>query len=149
MLRSLFAAACVAVATANDRVNNQITTTLWELIVRDQDKQGAFGRLVEFLVGDPTYAGSRSEDGRGAVFWAMESGNMAALALVKEVNDRAYELQMSDKDGSGKTPVDLCGKGKCEITDKHTEKVQKEISAYKKKLASILVMGGILSMMTE
>jgi hypothetical protein len=103
MLRSVFVAlsAPFVAGRQNERVNTQITTMLWELIVRDQGKSGSLSRLTELLSSDNTYAGLRSEDGRGAVFWAMEAGNMPALALVKELNDGAYEAQMKDADDSG------------------------------------------------
>merc|ERR1719295_2384907 len=80
--------------------NTQETTLLWTLISTSQNMQ-----LHGFIIEHPSVLMLRSEDGRGAIWWAWEYKNAEALAILA-VN--GVDLHYSQTDESGTKPFELC-----------------------------------------
>mmetsp|Transcript_12796 Transcript_12796/g.11394 ORF Transcript_12796/g.11394 Transcript_12796/m.11394 type:complete len:190 (+) Transcript_12796:71-640(+) len=80
--------------------NTQETTLLWTLISTSQNMQ-----LHGFIIEHPSVLMLRSEDGRGAIWWAWEYKNAEALAILA-VN--GVDLHYSQTDNNGQKPHELC-----------------------------------------
>eukprot|EP01084_Bolivina_argentea_P143693 252274_1 len=80
--------------------NTQETTLLWTLISTSQNMQ-----LHGFIVEHPSVLMLRSEDGRGAIWWAWEYKNAEALAILAA---NGVDLHYSQTDIDGKKPYELC-----------------------------------------
>jgi len=70
---------------------------MWELISQNKVKE-----LITVLSDYPEAAHSRSGDGRGPMFWAMEFGNGKIVSILKKVG-----VSTTVKDERGVTPMDL------------------------------------------
>jgi dolichyl-diphosphooligosaccharide--protein glycosyltransferase len=70
---------------------------MWEIISNGHVKE-----LIEMLTDYPELAHSRSADGRGPMFWAMEYGNEKIIRVLKKVG-----VSTTVKDAKGLTPLDL------------------------------------------
>ncbi|GKY92313.1 dolichyl-diphosphooligosaccharide--protein glycosyltransferase subunit stt3a [Mayamaea pseudoterrestris] len=83
-----------------DWTNDETTTMLWELVSR-----GRMEELKALFSQIPHAAHSRSEDGRGPLFWAYENGQREVIELLKS-------LGVSDDrtDSKGLKPSDLAPK---------------------------------------
>merc|ERR1719493_607064 len=79
--------------------NTELTTNLWKMISSQENYQ-----LASFCAQNPNAVHARSEDGRGALWWAFEYGNAEALATLKVWG---ADLETSDKDEDGNVPADL------------------------------------------
>mmetsp|Transcript_37690 Transcript_37690/g.61960 ORF Transcript_37690/g.61960 Transcript_37690/m.61960 type:complete len:185 (+) Transcript_37690:85-639(+) len=80
--------------------NTQETTLIWTLISTGQSMQ-----LHGFIIEHPSVLMLRSEDGRGAIWWAWEFKNAEALAILA-VN--GVDLHYPQEDANGKKPFELC-----------------------------------------
>jgi dolichyl-diphosphooligosaccharide--protein glycosyltransferase len=92
-------------ATYSRWEDTEYTTLLWNVITR-----GDLDELQALLEKVPLAAFVRSSDGRGPMWWAMESRNQEIVKFLI-----AYGLSYEDKDKYGLTPVDLLSVSK---TDK-------------------------------
>ena len=81
------------------------TSHMWELISQSKVKE-----MMEVLADYPEAAHSRSKDGRGPMFWAMEFGNEKVVRVLKKVG-----VSTTVKDSKGFTPIDLQKKGASEL----------------------------------
>jgi dolichyl-diphosphooligosaccharide--protein glycosyltransferase len=83
-----------------DWTNDETTTILWEMV-----SKGRVDELKGLLSQMPHAAHSRSEDGRGPLFWAYENDQREVIELLKS-------LGVSDDrtDGKGFKPSDLARK---------------------------------------
>jgi len=86
-------------ATNSRWEDTEYTTLLWNIISR-----GDIGELQALLEKVPLAAYVRSSDGRGPMWWAMESRKQDIVKFLI-----AYGLSYEDKDKYGFTPVDLLG----------------------------------------
>jgi dolichyl-diphosphooligosaccharide--protein glycosyltransferase len=77
--------------------DNPTTSMMWEIISNGHVKE-----LIEMLTDYPELAHSRSADGRGPMFWAMEYGNEKIIRVLKKVG-----VSTTVKDAKGLTPLDL------------------------------------------
>ena len=73
------------------------TTLMWKLI-----STNAIEDLKAWLEAEPHKAFIRSKDGRGPMFWSFELRNEEATKLLMKAG-----VPHTDRDSSGKTPVDL------------------------------------------
>eukprot|EP01084_Bolivina_argentea_P049623 91256_1 len=98
---TLFSLFCrIHVSMSQNFENTQETTLLWTLISTNQNMQ-----LHGFIIEHPSVLMLRSEDGRGAIWWAWEYKNAEALAILA-VN--GVDLHYSQTDIDGKKPFELC-----------------------------------------
>merc|ERR1719192_2218898 len=88
------------ISPSAEHQNTQETTLLWTLISTSQNMQ-----LHGFIIEHPSVLMLRSEDGRGAIWWAWEYKNAEALAILA-VN--GVDLHYSQTDIDGKKPFELC-----------------------------------------
>merc|ERR1719192_1417069 len=88
------------ISTSSSHENTQETTLLWTLISTSQNMQ-----LHGFIIEHPSVLMLRSEDGRGAIWWAWEYKNAEALAILA-VN--GVDLHYSQTDNNGEKPYELC-----------------------------------------
>merc|ERR1719273_705460 len=100
MSSSLLSLVLLLCGCAVAQENTQETTLLWTLISTSQNMQ-----LHGFIIEHPNVLMMRSEDGRGAIWWAWEYKNAEALAILA-VN--GVDLHYSQTDESGKKPFELC-----------------------------------------
>ncbi|EEC43089.1 STT3 subunit-like protein [Phaeodactylum tricornutum CCAP 1055/1] len=77
--------------------NTDDTTRMWNLI-----NSNAVEELKAWLEAEPHKAYVRSEDGRGPMWWAFEKRNEDVTKLLMKAG-----VPYTDRDGSGKTPLDL------------------------------------------
>jgi dolichyl-diphosphooligosaccharide--protein glycosyltransferase len=84
-----------------DWKNTDTTTALWSLISQNRMKE-----LKDWLYTDPPIAFTRSEDGRGPMWWAYEQRNQEVVKFLKKIG-----VPDTEKDSNGKTPVDLLQMG--------------------------------------
>ena len=77
--------------------DSEEATLMWNLI-----NKNSVVDIKEWLTKDPSAAHLRSADGRGPMWWAYESKN---LEIVKEL--MSYGVSIKEKDGQGKTPLDM------------------------------------------
>ena len=83
-----------------DWTNDDTTTVLWELV-----SNGRVDELRTLLAQVPHAAHSRSEDGRGPMFWAYEYGQSAVIDLLKSVG-----VSEDRTDSQGLKPSDMARK---------------------------------------
>lgn len=84
-----------------DWKNTDTTTALWSLISQNRMKE-----LKDWLYTDPPIAFTRSEDGRGPMWWAYEQRNQDVVKFLKKIG-----VPDTEKDSNGKTPADLLSMG--------------------------------------
>jgi len=77
--------------------DSEITSMMWEYISQNRIKD-----LIGVLTDQPELAHSRSKDGRGPMFWAMEFGNEKIIRILKKVG-----VSTTVKDSNGLTPLDM------------------------------------------
>eukprot|EP00397_Hematodinium_sp_SG-2012_P055715 GEMP01068199.1.p1 GENE.GEMP01068199.1~~GEMP01068199.1.p1 ORF type:complete len:179 (+),score=55.52 GEMP01068199.1:97-633(+) len=82
--------------------NTMVTTNLWQMISKN-DESGALENLV---FRNPSVLERRSEDGRGALWWAWEYRNIDALALYLAHD---LDIHAPDADRYGNSAVSMCG----------------------------------------
>jgi len=73
------------------------STLMWKVVTTNAKHD-----LIQWLAQYPIAAYVRSSDGRGPMWWAYESNNMAVAELLKKLG-----LSDKDRDKHGKRPVDL------------------------------------------
>lgn len=73
------------------------STLMWKVVTTNAKHD-----LIQWLAQYPIAAFVRSSDGRGPMWWAYESNNMAIVELLKKLG-----LSDKDRDKHGKRPVDL------------------------------------------
>merc|ERR1719273_1103719 len=100
MSSSLLSLVLLLCGCAVAQENTQETTLLWTLISTSQNMQ-----LHGFIIEHPNVLMMRSEDGRGAIWWAWEYKNAEALAILA-VN--GVDLHYAQSDNDGKKPYELC-----------------------------------------
>jgi dolichyl-diphosphooligosaccharide---protein glycosyltransferase len=83
-----------------DWTNDETTTIMWELV-----SKGRVDELRSLLAQIPQAAHSRSEDGRGPMFWAYEYGQTEVIELLKSVG-----VSVDRTDSQGLKPTDLARK---------------------------------------
>lgn len=81
----------------NSWEDSDASTLMWQII-----KDNQVDELKSWLKQDPAVAFLRSNDGRGPMFWAYEQKNEVITKILLEAG-----VPNTDRDGSGKTPVDL------------------------------------------
>jgi len=79
--------------------NTEVTTNLWRMVNSKENYQ-----LATFLVQDPTAKLTRSEDGRGVLWWAWEYGNAEALATLQA---NGLDMVSEEEDEQGNKPQDM------------------------------------------
>merc|ERR1740129_2349980 len=79
--------------------NTEVTTSLWRMISSGENYQ-----LASLCAQNPEAIKARSEDGRGALWWAFEYGNAEALATLKVWG---ANLESQEKDEDGNVPANL------------------------------------------
>jgi dolichyl-diphosphooligosaccharide---protein glycosyltransferase len=77
--------------------DTDVSTALWSLI-----QQNRIVELKEWFLKDPTVPYTRSQDGRGPMWWAHEMRKSEIVKMLRSVG-----IPDSDKDAQGKTPADL------------------------------------------
>jgi hypothetical protein len=111
-------------AIAAERRDTEVTTLLWQLSTDPKKSE----QLHKLLVENPEYLKLRSGDGRGALWWAFESGNSDAVAFMQAVDEKAVTALLKEKDDKGSTPAELCkDKEKCSPTAEQLEKGKAEV----------------------
>merc|ERR1719293_120834 len=115
--------------------NTQETTLLWTLISSSQNMQ-----LHGFIIEHPSVLMLRSQDGRGAIWWAWEYKNAEALAILA-VN--GVDLHYSQTDESGTKPFELCdsyeetlkeAQSLIELKKIEKERIKEQIEEEKRKM---------------
>merc|ERR1719445_1784672 len=110
------------ISPSAEHENTQETTLLWTLISTSQNMQ-----LHGFIIEHPSVLMLRSEDGRGAIWWAWEYKNAEALAILA-VN--GVDLHFSQTDASGSKPFELCDSYEDTLKEAQslieTKKIEKE-----------------------
>merc|ERR1719192_1729946 len=110
------------ISPSAEHQNTQETTLLWTLISTSQNMQ-----LHGFIIEHPSVLMLRSEDGRGAIWWAWEYKNAEALAILA-VN--GVDLHYSQTDESGTKPFALCDSYEDTLKEAQslieTKKIEKE-----------------------
>jgi len=97
MLVVIFALLAVGIGLADEEWRNTETTTmLWRLI--SEKRSNELAQLI--LSHQKEVLTARSEDGRGALFWAWEYGNEEALAIFLNFGIDIESDEMKDADGS-------------------------------------------------
>merc|ERR1740129_2141010 len=112
--------------------NTEVTTSLWRMISSGENYQ-----LASLCAQNPEAIKARSEDGRGALWWAFEYGNAEALATLKVWG---ADLGSSEQDDDGNTPADLADDAESlldEAKGKMSEAMErkKKIEEYLRKAA--------------
>jgi len=94
---------------ASDEIEDQIddsyatyrdteeATLMWKVVTTNAKQD-----LIQWLAQNPIAAYVRSSDGRGPMWWAYETNNMAIADLLKQLG-----LSDRDRDKNGKRPIDL------------------------------------------
>jgi dolichyl-diphosphooligosaccharide---protein glycosyltransferase len=77
--------------------DTDVSTALWSLI-----QQNRIVELKEWFLKDPTVPYTRSQDGRGPMWWAHEMRKSEIVKMLRSVG-----IPDTDKDAQGKTPADL------------------------------------------
>lgn len=83
-----------------DWTNDETTTIMWELV-----SAGLVDELRDLLSQIPQAAHSRSEDGRGPLWWAYEYGQTEVIELLK-----SFGVSEDRTDSRGLKPADLAKK---------------------------------------
>ena len=126
-------------ANSQNFENNQETTLLWTLISSSQNMQ-----LHGFIIEHPNVLMMRSEDGRGAIWWAWEYQNAEALAILA-VN--GVDLHYSQTDESGTKPFELCStydetlkeaQSLIELKKIEKERIKEQIEEETRKFSALL-----------
>ena len=108
---------------------------LWTLISTSQNMQ-----LHGFIIEHPSVLMLRSEDGRGAIWWAWEYKNAEALAILA-VN--GVDLHYSQTDEAGTKPFELCdsydetlkeAQSLIELKKIEKERIKEQIEEEKRKM---------------
>lgn len=86
--------------------DTEITTNMWQMISNSNQESGNRALMVD-LMANPTNGFLRSNDGRGALWWAWESQNIGALALLKKFK---VDILSDEPDGSGMLAREFCDK---------------------------------------
>jgi len=97
MLVVIFALLAVGIGLADEEWRNTETTTmLWRLISEKRSNE-----LAQLIISHhEEVLAARSEDGRGALFWAWEYANEEALAIFLNLGIDIESDEMKDADGS-------------------------------------------------
>jgi hypothetical protein len=74
-------------------------TDTWKMI-SESKQQGSTDPLETFLVNNPSVLKQRSEDGRGALWWAWEFGSAEALSVISALTD-VDVFKYDEKDAKG------------------------------------------------
>merc|ERR1719273_2454703 len=135
MSSSLLSLVLLLCGCAVAQENTQETTLLWTLISTSQNMQ-----LHGFIIEHPSVLMLRSEDGRGAIWWAWEYKNAEALAILA-VN--GVDLHYSQTDESGTKPFELCdsyeetlkeAQSLIELKKIEKERIKEQIEEEKRKM---------------
>lgn len=88
-----------------------ITTYLWQVISMENQEAGNNALLID-LVNDPSHGFLRSNDGRGALWWAWESKNVGALATLMHFG---LDILSDEPDANSKPARSFCDEqGDCD-----------------------------------
>merc|ERR1719336_2857104 len=90
----------VTIHAAEPWQNTETTTVLWRMISTKSNVE-----LSSLVATNRDVVKLRSEDGRGALWWAWEYENAEALALFKVYG---FDIYGDDKDANGQTAEELC-----------------------------------------